>query len=214
MVLARIQLALAAALALVAVALGAVLLLGDEPGEATPQAFTVSPAGFAGAVSPPGARAADFRLRDQDGAEATLAAGRGKVTVLTFLYTTCEDTCPVAASQILGALEELGPGADEVEALAISVDPANDTAARAQRFLLARRLTGRMRFALGRESQLRPVWSAYGIQPQGTDPDAEDFEHSARVVLVDKRGFQRVAFPLDQLTPPALAHDLRRLLAE
>jgi len=213
-VLARVQLSLAAALAVVALVLGAALLFGDERQSATPQPFTVSPSGFAGAVSPPDARAADFRLRDQDGAVATLAAERGRVTVLTFLYTTCEDTCPVAASQILGALEELGPSAKDVGALAVSVDPANDTAARARSFLLARGLTGRMRFVLGGEAQLRPVWRAYGIQPQGPDPDAEDYEHSARVVLVDKRGYQRVAFPIDQLTPPALAHDIRRLQAE
>jgi len=213
-VLARVQLSLAAVLAVLALVLGAALLFGDERQDATPQPFTVSPSGFAGAVSPPGARAAGFRLRDQDGALATLAAERGRVTVLTFLYTTCEDTCPIAASQILGALEELGPSGKDVAALAVSVDPAHDTAARARRFLLARGLTGRMRFALGDEAQLRPVWGAYGVQPQGPDPDAEDYEHSARVVLVDKRGFQRVAFPIDQLTPPALAHDIRRLQAE
>ncbi len=214
MVLARVQLALAAVLAVVALVLGAALLLGDGGAIDTPLPFTVSASGFAGALSPPGARAADFRLRDQDGAVVTLAAKRREVTVLTFLYTTCEDTCPIAASQILGALEELGPSGKGVGALAVSVDPAHDTAARARRFLLARGLTGRMRFALGGEAQLRPVWRAYGIQPQGRDPDAKDYAHSARVVLVDKRGYQRVAFPLDQLTPAALAHDIRRLQAE
>jgi len=213
-VLARVQLTLAAVLALVALVLGATLIVGDGAGSEAPEAFTVSPSGFAGAVSPPGARAPDFRLRDQDGAIVTLAAERGRVTVLTFLYTTCQDTCPIAASQILGALEELGQSGKDVGALAVSVDPAHDTAARARTFLLDRRLTGRMRFALGDEARLRPVWRAYGIQPQGRDPDAKDYEHSARVVLVDKRGFQRVAFPLDQLTPPALAHDIRRLQAE
>lgn len=212
--LARVQLTLAVALALVALALGGVLLLGGRSAAGGAPAFTVGSSGFAGAVSPPGARAADFRLRDQDGAVATLASSRGRVTVLTFLYTTCEDTCPVAASQILGALEELGGDAASVPALAVSVDPANDTPARARKFLLARRLTGRMRFALGDEASLRPVWRSYGVRPQGPDPAAEDFDHSARVVLVDKRGFQRVAFPLDQLTPPALAHDIRRLQAE
>ncbi len=211
---ARLQLTLAAVLALVALALGGVLLLGRGGEPTTPQAFTVGPSGFAGAQSPPDALAPDFRLRDQDGRPATLAAERGKVTVLTFLYTTCEDTCPIAASQILGALEELGADGADVPALAVSVDPANDTAARARKFLLARRLTGRMRFALGSEAQLRPLWRSYGVRPQGPDPDAEGFEHSARVVLVDKRGRQRVAFPLDQLTPDALAHDIRVLQAE
>jgi protein SCO1/2 len=213
-VLARLQLTLAALLGLVALALGAVLLLGGDDGAAGRRAFTVSPAGFAGAISPPGARAPAFRLRDQDGRTVTLAGGRGKVTVLTFLYTTCEDTCPIAAAQILGALDDLGSGGRDVTALAVSVDPENDTAARARRFLLARRLTGRMDFALGGEAQLRPVWRAYGIRPQGPDPEARDFEHSARVELIDRRGFRRVGFPLSELTPEALAHDIRKLQAE
>lgn len=210
---ARLQLTLAAALGLVAVALGVALLVG-RGGPAGPDGFTVGSTGFAGAVSPPGARAPDFALTDQDGRPVSLRAERGKVTVVTFLYTTCQDTCPIAASQILGALDDLGAARDDVPALAVSVDPANDTPALARKFLLARRITGRMRFALGDRAQLAPVWKAYGVQPQGTDRNAEAFEHSARVVVVDKRGFQRVAFPVGELTPEALAHDIRKLRAE
>ena len=89
MVLARVQLTLAAVLVLVALLLSATLIFGDRAANDAPRPFTVSPSGFAGAVSPPGARATDFRLRDQDGAVVALAAERGRVTVLTFLYTTC-----------------------------------------------------------------------------------------------------------------------------
>ncbi len=212
--MARLQLTLAAALGIVAVVLVAVLLLGGPEGTGERQAFTVSPSGFAGAVSPEGARASDFRLRDEEGRPVSLRAERGRVTVLTFLYTTCEDTCPIAASQILGALDDLPGEGRDVGALAVSVDPANDTPALARKFLLGRRLTGRMHFALGSRGQLRPVWDAYGILPQGQDPTSPDFDHSARVELIDKRGFRRVGFPLDQLSPEALAHDIRKLQAE
>ncbi len=41
-----------------------------------------------------------------------------------------------------------------------------------------------------------------------------DFEHSAYVMLIDKRGIQRVGIPFEQLTPPSLAADLKRLLTE
>ena len=39
---------------------------------------------------------------------------RGRPVIVTFLYTTCEDTCPTQAQQVKGALDELGedvPGA-------------------------------------------------------------------------------------------------------
>ncbi|MGH2741420.1 MAG: hypothetical protein ACRDN8_02820, partial [Thermoleophilaceae bacterium] len=55
---------------------------------------------------------------------------------------------------------------------------------------------------------LRRVWDAYAVQPQ-----REDLEHTARLVVVDPKGVQRVSFPVDQLTPERLAHDVRLLAA-
>jgi protein SCO1/2 len=88
----------------------------------------------------------------------------------------------------------------------VSVDPANDTAKRAQSFLLKQQMTGRMQFLLGSRAQLAPVWKAFGIQPQ-----SDKLEHSAHTVLADARGFQRIGFPYDHLTGEALEHDLARL---
>jgi protein SCO1/2 len=159
--------------------------------------------GWAGFVRPPGATAPDFRLRDQDGRAATLAQYRGRPFVVTFVYSTCEDTCPALVDQVRGAIDDAGA---TIPVLAVSVDPAQDTPARARRFLNERRMTGRARFLLGDEAALRPVWRGYGVQPQEGELD-----HSASVVLVDARGRQRVGFPFDQLTPEAMAHDIRRL---
>lgn len=205
---ARIQLTLAAALALVAIVLGVVLLTG---GDGKAGGFSVNPTGFAGAVRPPHIPAKPLSLRDQDGRRVTLAQYRGQVVILTFLYTTCQDTCPVTASTIKGALDDLGSRA--VPALAVSVDPRNDTTDLAKRFLLKQTLTGRMRFLLGTRAQLAPVWSAYGVQPQlgGT---AEAAQHSVSVVLVDKTGRQRIGFDYDVLTPEGIAHDVRMLQDE
>ncbi|MGH2942677.1 MAG: SCO family protein, partial [Solirubrobacteraceae bacterium] len=54
-------------------------------------------AGFAGAVRPPGIPPADFGVRDENGAPVRLADLRGRPVVVTFLYTTCRDTCPLTA---------------------------------------------------------------------------------------------------------------------
>jgi protein SCO1 len=163
--------------------------------------------GFAGALSAPDIPVRDFDLSDQDGKPASLREYRGRVVVLTFMYSTCRDTCPVTATTIRGALDDLG---HDVPALAVSVDPANDTERSARRFLSERRLAGgRMRFLLGDRAQLAPVWKDYGIRPQG-----EDFEHSAYVLLIDRAGRQRVSFPVARLTPEGLMHDIRRLEAE
>ncbi len=196
----RVQLALAAVLGLIAIALGAVLLLGDDGSDGDDGLQIVN--GFAGAQRSAEIPPVRLDLRDQDGRRVTAADLRGQVTVLTFMYSTCEDSCPVIASQIRGALNEAG----DVPVLAISVDPPNDTPLSAKRFINKQSLTGRMRFLLGTRSQLAPVWKAFAIKPQG-----EGFEHSAYVVLVDSEGRQRVAFPFDKLTPEGLAHDIRAL---
>jgi len=199
---ARLRLTLVVATACLLAALAIAVALGDGGGGRAGSAGG-SPTGFAGALRPPAARAADFRLRDQDGRPATMRAYRGRVVVVTFLYSTCTDTCPLTAQQIRGALDQLGR---DVPVLAVSVDPAGDTAAHVRRFLAEQGMTRRMRFLTGTSAQLAPVWRAYGIRPQG-----DGFEHTASTVVVDGAGRQRLGYLTDQLTPEALAGDLRRL---
>jgi protein SCO1/2 len=193
-----IALALATTFALGAVALA--VSADDDDDEAQPGDA------FAGALLPPGVRVPDFELRDQDGKPITMRSLRGRPAIVTFLYTNCEETCPAQAQQVKGALNELG---HDVPALAIAVDPPRDTAESARRFLLEQRMTGRLDFVLGSRRQLEPLWKGFFIQPQSVRQ-----EHQARFVLVDKRGFQRIGFPLGQTTPERLAHDVRLLERE
>ena len=166
-----------------------------------------SPNTFEGALMPEGLRAPDFRLRNQDGKPISMRSLRGKPVVVTFLYTTCEETCPIQAQTIRGALDQLG---HDVPALAIAVDPPRDTPERAQAFLAKQRATGRIDFVLGSRAELRRVWKGFGrIQPQSVRR-----EHQARFTLVDKRGYQRVGYPGSEATPERLAHDLRLLERE
>jgi protein SCO1/2 len=191
---ARLALMLAATFVLVG-ALSVVLFTGRSE--------HAGGAGFDGALRPPGIPPISFALKDQDGKVATLAQYRGRPVILTFMYSTCRDTCPLTAQQIKGALDQLGV---DVPTLAISVDPANDTQLNARRFVNRQGLTQRMRFLLGDRAQLAPIWKAYGIEPQ-----AKGFDHTAYVVLVDAKGVQRVGWPVDKITPEGLAHDLRLL---
>jgi protein SCO1/2 len=165
---------------------------------------------FKGAVRPPGARAPAFSLRDQDGRLVRLRDLRGKVVALSPMYTTCRDTCPLVAQQIKAALLDLsGSERRDVVALALSVDPAHDTSARAKHFLVSRRVNRYLDFLLGSLDELRPIWRGYGFAPQTVT-----HEHNSYVVLIDRRGFQRVGFAVGFLTPESLAHDLRALVSE
>ncbi len=161
---------------------------------------------FEGAIVPPGLRAPDFALTDQDGERITMRELRGEPVIVTFLYTTCEDTCPTQAQQVRATLDELG---EDVPVLAIAVDPPRDTPRSARAFLSEQSMLGRMDFVLGSRTELKRLWDAYAVQPQ-----REDLEHTARLVVVDPAGRQRVSFPLDQITPENLAHDVRLLAAD
>ena len=185
----------------------------DEPAAVVEEINAVGVEGprspYEGAVrpkAPPG----DFALRDQDGKLVSLADLRGTVVVLSPTYATCDETCPVAAQQIRGALDDLSAAEREhIRAFALSVDPANDTPDRAQEFLLGRRLRGYLDYLLGTRRELQPVWREYGFAPQ-----TDEREHNSYVVLLDGEGRQRVGFPVNFLTPEALAHDLRLLVRE
>jgi protein SCO1/2 len=199
---ARLRLTLVVVAACLVVALAGVVLLGGS-GDTTVNA--AGPTGLHGAIRPPQARAIDFRLHDQDGKLATMDAYRGRTVIVTFMYSTCRDTCPLTAQQIRGALDDLG---HDVPVLAVSVDPTGDTPLHVKQFLVKQHLTGRMRYLVGSRAELAPVWRAYGIQPQG-----QGYEHTASTVVVDETGAQRVGYLTDQLTPEALADDLRALSA-
>jgi protein SCO1 len=183
-------------------ALGATVLAAGGGDEGEPAGGS----GFEGAMMPQGLRAPDFELRDQDGERVTMRGLRGRPVLVTFLYTTCEDSCPAQAHIVRGALDELG---HDVPALAIAVDPPRDTPERARAFLSEQRALGRLDFVVGSRAELRPLWKAFAIRPQSVTQ-----EHQARFTLVDVRGFQRVGYPGSEATPERLAHDLRLLEQE
>ncbi len=196
---------IAVALLLLGVAALAAIVLavtsGDDDTEPVAAGNT-----FAGASMPEGLFAPDFRLRNQEGERVSMRALRGRPVIVTFLYTHCEDTCPIQAQTVRGALDDLG---HDLPALAVAVDPPNDTPQSARKFLAEQRVSGRLDFVLGSRAELRPVWDGFGVRPQSVTE-----EHNARITLVDARGIQRVGYPGSEATPERLAHDLRLLESE
>jgi protein SCO1/2 len=162
--------------------------------------------GWDGAVMPPGIPPEPFAgLHDQNGNPVSLAAYRGAPVIVTFLYTHCQDECPLTAQQIRQALDRLPT---KIPVVAISVDPAHDTNASARSFLSEQGLIGRAHFMLGPRVALQRQWDAYHVQSQ-----LPGQEHTAEVVLLDNNGRQALGFPADKLTPEGLAHDVKQLAA-
>jgi protein SCO1 len=71
--------------------------------------------------------AARFELSLPDGHPVTNETFRGKWLVIYFGYTSCPDVCPTTLASVGQALKNLGPAADKVQPLFITVDPERDT---------------------------------------------------------------------------------------
>jgi protein SCO1 len=207
-------------LALLATALAAGLILavtiggssGHPPSSSSSSTASGATAssGFDGAPFPAGISAPGFTLSDQYGGRVSLSDYRGRVVVLSFLYSTCGDTCIVIAQQIRGALNELDDEhAREPAVLIVSADLRADTPAHIARFLAEVSLTGRVEYLTGSLSQLRSVWRAYGIKP--ASDGTRVFDDYAPVLLIDRSGEKRVLFESEELTPEALSHDIGKL---
>ncbi len=67
-----------------------------------------------------------FRLIDSDGSERSDTDFRGKLMLVEFGYTFCPDVCPLGLQLFADVLDRLGPAADEVAPVFITLDPARD----------------------------------------------------------------------------------------
>jgi protein SCO1/2 len=197
----------------VVLAVGAFLLDGCGGSTATkiegPTTTSQSSSGLAGAVLRPPRTAQPIALHDADGRAVTLAAQRGRYVLVTFLYTHCPDVCPLIARNLNAALRTLGPARDHVRVLAVSVDPAGDTADAVRAYRTRLHLLPQFRYLIGTRAELRRVWLAWDVFTVQRKPAIVD--HVAYTALIDPAGKERVLYG-SQVQTLQVVHDLRRLM--
>lgn len=150
--------------------------------------------------------------RDNTGASVTVPQ-EGRPAVVTFLFASCPTVCPMVATQLAAALDQLPASTVEaVDVVAITVDPTGDSPAAVTKFLERHRLTGRMRYIVGNRQEVAPMWQQWGVEAQPTG-NAQTSLHTARVVLIDRRQRQLGSYPGGLPIPPAdLAADIQALV--
>jgi protein SCO1/2 len=160
----------------------------------------------------PGTEAPQFTLPDQDGQQVSLSDFRGQPVVLAFLYTGCPDLCRLTTAGLAEAARELGPAADGVAFVGVSVDPAGDDPAAVRRYLARYALSERMLYLTGPAEALRPVWESYHLFVNtARTPGLE--AHTDALFVLDRAGRERALLRSD-FDPSELASGLRALLRE
>ena len=141
----------------------------------------------------------------------SLAQERGNWVVVTFLYTTCPDVCPVIAGNLNAALRTPTAKQAGLHVLSITVDPSRDTPAAVRTYVRNHQLLPTFRWALGTEQELAPVWQAYNVVVM---PGAKKtVSHSTIQLLVDPTGHERAVY--DATVKPAdVVSDLKTLQHE
>ena len=165
---------------------------------------------FAGGELNPPKPAPDFTLTDRSGKQVSMADQRGKLVLLTFLYTNCPDVCPLITQNLNQALEMLGAERDEVRVLAVSVDPEGDTPKSVDEYAKAHHLLPEFRYLIGSRQELTEVWKDYDVAAVASDPELVD--HTAYTMLVDQAGEGRVVYD-SKVKAKDVVYDVRLLLS-
>jgi protein SCO1/2 len=154
----------------------------------------------------------DFSLEDPTGKTRTLADFRGKAVVVFFGYTQCPDVCPTTLSTLAETMKMLGPDADRVQVIFITVDPERDTPALLAEYVPAfdKRFLGLSGDAEATDRVAKEFKVIYQKQP-GPTPTTYTMDHSAGLFVFDPQGRLRL-YARHGEGPDALAGDLRELL--
>ncbi len=155
----------------------------------------------------------DFNLIDHDGKVRTLADFKGKVVVMFFGYTQCPDICPTTLTEMQQVMTLLGPQADKVQVLFVTVDPERDTAAILKQYVPAfdTRFLGLRPADEAALEKVTKDFKIYYKKVPGTSPGSYTMDHTAGSYAFDPEGHLRLYIKHAQ-GPETLAQDLKQLL--
>jgi protein SCO1/2 len=141
-----------------------------------------------------------------------MADFKGKVVVMFFGYTQCPDVCPTTMAEMTEVLKQLGPQADQVQVLFVTVDPERDTQELLAQYVPAfdKRFIG----LRGTPEQTAAVAKEFKVmynKVAGSSKDSYTVDHTAASYVFDKEGKLRLLLRNGQGVAPAV-HDIKLLL--
>jgi protein SCO1/2 len=154
-----------------------------------------------------------FTLPDHNGKVRTLADFKGKVVLVFFGFTHCPDVCPTTMYEMASVMKALGPQADKVQVLFITVDPERDTQALLAKYVPAfdPRFLGLVGDKEATDKTAKEFKVFYQKVP-GKTPGSYNVDHTAGSYVFDPQGRVRL-FVRHGQGPEPIAHDMKLLLS-
>lgn len=145
-------------------------------------------------------------VRANDGVSVNAASYRGKITLLYFGYTHCPDECPTTLANLAVALKNLGPDANDVRVLFVTVDPARDSIPVLKKYVNAFApqidgLRGSSNTIAALARRYRVLYSVMSPEPART----YNVTHSDALFMFDKSGRARLITMSTQDTASVVA---------
>jgi protein SCO1 len=152
-----------------------------------------------------------FQLVDQNGQAITDRDLLGHPFLVFFGFTHCPDVCPTTLFEVSEVLNRLGPDADRISALFITVDPERDTPPTLKDYLSS--FNPRLRGLTGDPAAIAATLKSYHVYAKKVPLEGSEYtmDHTAIVYLMDKDGRFVAPFKLKRKADE-LAADLRRYL--
>jgi cytochrome oxidase Cu insertion factor (SCO1/SenC/PrrC family) len=132
-----------------------------------------------------------FRLTDQHGKTVSDTDFRGKYMLVVFGYTFCPDVCPAELQVVTAALDALGPKAERIQPVFITIDPERDTVG--QLAVYAGNFHPRLVLLTGSSAAIADVAKAYRVyyaKAEGSASAGRDYlmDHSSIIYLMGPDG--------------------------
>jgi protein SCO1/2 len=192
-------------------------VVGGCERKASPAAETSAPAKKASfrSIDITGAEyARGLELPDADGKNRTLAEFKGRVIVVFFGYTQCPDVCPTTMAELSEVRRALGPDADKLQGIFVTVDPERDTAAVLKAYVdnFNAGFVG-LRGSSEQIKQVAKEFKVFFAKVPGRTETSYTIDHTAGAYVFDTQGRIRL-FSRHGAGAKALEEDVRALLAE
>ncbi len=161
---------------------------------------------FAGTVFEPPVHAQEIELTDDTGNPFKLSSLYGRIVLLYFGYTHCEDECPLTMAKLSEVFKFLGEESANIQVLLITTDPVRDTPDTLRAYVT--KFNPTFLGLTGGEEPLNQVYVDYGVAVLDKGET-----HSNRLYVVDRNGNLRLTWPYE-MSASDIVSDLTILLKE